>query len=249
MIRCSSICCFLVLVTFPVDAQETVPLNTLKLNVNRLKTWETKSYSYEATRPGSNEKAGEGRFVLKTVVGPDSVLLDDTMALIYRGKELSLHLTHQCRTDSYLSPIRIESTGEGDDEFGTFVATIDGKKATVRTKGRDKEIGLPQGTVSSWAFFRLVTLLPREKGNRVSFDHWLESEEFNLKKGFVVECTGRDVVQAGREGVTCTKFCLTGGGNHPAYYWVDDNGVLRQVLLDERKWIRLRDGGSGASGR
>lgn len=28
-----------------------------------------------------------------------------------------------------------------------------------------------------------------------------------------------------------------------------DNGVLRQVLLDGRKWIRLRDGGTGASGR
>ena len=43
MIRCSLIVCFLALITAPVDAQESTPLGALKLDLNRLKTWETKS--------------------------------------------------------------------------------------------------------------------------------------------------------------------------------------------------------------
>jgi len=225
----------------PAHAQDAKPLGTLDLDLNRLKTWGKRGYSFEATGPGSRAKTGEGRVVLKTEVGPDSITLDDTFALIYRGKELSLHLTHQCRKDGSLSPVRIESKGEGDDEFGTFVVTIDGEKATVRSEDREREMELPRNVVTWSAFFRLVTLLPREKSSRVSFNHWLESDELNLKKDFLVECMGRDTVQSGEEGITCTKFRLTGGGNSPAYYWVDDDDVLRQVLIDERKLIRLRD--------
>jgi hypothetical protein len=178
---------------------------------------------------------------LKTEVGPDSITLGDTFALIYRGKELSLHLTHQCRKDNFLSPKRIESKGEGDDELETFVATVDGGKATNRSGKGVREIELPEGTVTSSAFFRLVTLLPRQEGNRISYPYSLESDELNLKKDFLVECMSQDTVQSGEEEVTCTKFRLTGGGNSPACYWVDDDDVLRQVLIDERKLIRLRD--------
>jgi hypothetical protein len=75
----------------------------------------------------------------------------------------------------------------------------------------------------------------------VSFDHWLESEELNLKKSFVVECIGVEAVPWKDENVPCTKFRLTGGGNHPAYYCVGDDDVLRQVLIDDRALIRLTD--------
>ena len=75
----------------------------------------------------------------------------------------------------------------------------------------------------------------------MSYPCSLESEEFNLKKDFLVECLGQDTVQSGQEGITCTKFRLTGGGIQPADFWVSDDGVLRQVLIDEMKLIRLRD--------
>lgn len=74
--------CLLVLFAFPVNAQESSPLGALKLDLTCLKTWGTKSYTYEATRPGSSEKMGEGRFTLKTTVTSDGVTLDDTMALM-----------------------------------------------------------------------------------------------------------------------------------------------------------------------
>jgi len=249
MVRCSLICCILALTTIPVGAQEAVQLGTMKLDLNRLKTWGTRLYTYEATRPGSGEKAGEGRFLLKTTVANDGVTLDDTMTLTYRGKELSLQLVHQCRKDNYLSPTRIESRGEGDDELGTFVATVDAGKASVRSVSDVREIQLPEDTVTAWAFMRLVALLPRQNGNRVAFQNWLESEELNLKRDFVVECLGREAIPEGNDQITCTKFRLTGGGIMPAVYWVSEDDLLRQVLLDERKWIRLRDGGNADSGR
>jgi hypothetical protein len=241
MTRSALFCCVLLMTSLPVHSQEAKPLASLDLDLNRLKTWGTRTYSYEATRPGNKEKVGGGRVVLKTEVGADSIILGDTFILIYGGKELSLHLTHQCRKDSFLSPVRIESKGEGDDELKTFVATIDGGKATIRSGNGVREIELPEGTVSSWAFFRLVTLLPRQKGSRISYPYSLESEELNLKKNFLVECLGWDTVQSGQEGITCTKFQLTDGGV-PNYYWVDDDGLLRQVLIDELKLIRLQDG-------
>lgn len=241
MIRVALCCCVLLTTGLPAQSQDPKPLGSLDLDLGRLQTWGTKSYTYEATRPGSNERVRGGRLVLKTEVGPDSIILDDTFALTYRGKELSLHLKHQCRKDSFLSPVRIESKGKGDNEFKTYVATIEGGKATIRFENGVREMELPEGTVSSWAFFRLVTLLPRQEGSRVSYPYALESEEFHLKENYLVECLGRDTVPAGKERITCTKFQLGHGGIHPAYYWVDDDGVLRQVLIDERKLIRLQD--------
>ena len=98
-----------------------------------------------------------------------------------------------------------------------------------------------RNVVTFSAFSRLVTLLPRKQGSRISYPYWLESEELQLKKDFLVECLGRDTVRSGEEGITCTKFRLTGGGIRPAYYWVSGDGVLRQVLMDDRKLMRLRD--------
>lgn len=223
------------------DAQEAKPLGSLSLDLDRLKTWGTKVYTYEASRPGSSEKTIMGRVTLTTEVTGDLVVLKDRMEISFRGEKLSLDLTHRCKRDNYLSPVRIESKGEGDDEFGTFVVTVDGEKATVHSEGREREMELPNRVVTWSAFFRLVTLLPRKKGSRLSYPYSLESEELNLKKDFLVECMGRDTVQSGPERISCTKFRLTGGGNHPAFYWVGDDGVLRQVLIDERKLMRLMD--------
>jgi hypothetical protein len=239
MIRSMLLCCILLATGPSTHAQEAKPLGTLALDLGRLKDWGTKTYTYEASQPGSSEKTIMGRVVLKTEMADNAILLTDHFEIEFRAKKLTLDLAHQCKKDNFLSPVRIDSKGEGDDEFGTFVATIDEEGATIRSDGRERKMELPKNVVTWSAFFRLVTLLPRQEGSRISYPYSLESEELNLKKDFMVECLGADIVQSGKEGVTCTKFRLTGGGNNPAYYWVDDDGVLRRVLIDERKLIRL----------
>ncbi|MFW6114344.1 MAG: hypothetical protein ACOC7K_01235 [bacterium] len=245
MIRFTLVCCVLLATGLPARAEHAKPLGTLELDLGQLRDWGTRTYAYEASRPGTSEKTIKGQVVLNTEVADDAILLTDHMEIDFRGEKLTLDLTHQSKKDNFLSPVRIDSKGAGDDEFGTFVVTIEGDEATVRSDGRERKMELPKNVVTFMAFFRLVTLLPRQEGSRISFPHWLESEELNLKKDFTVECMGPETVQTGQEGVTCTKFRLTGGGNHPAFYWVDDHGVLRQVLIDERKLIRLREEAAG----
>ena len=233
--------CVVLFLSFPTHAQETKPLGSIDLDLDRLKTWGTKIYTYEASRPGSSEKTVIGRASLKTEATGDFIVLNDRMEMEVRGKKLTGDLSHRCKKDNFLSPVRIECKGEGDDEFGTFIATINGKKATISSNGQEREMELPRNVVTWLAFLRLVTLLPRQEGIRISYPYSLESGELNLKKDFLVECMGRETVQSGQERITCAKFRLTGSGIHPAFFWVNDDGVLHRVLIDGRKLMQLQN--------
>lgn len=226
-----------------LPAQDAIPksLGSMQLDLDTLRKWETRIYTYRAKSPGQNVQKHFGTFTLSTDVKSGQIVLVDQLELTYRGEKLSLNLKHECKQDSYLSPVLIESEGSGSDELGTFTLTVDGTDATVRRKGQMQVIELPKGTVTSWAFMRLVTLLPRQKGSVVVFDHWMESEELNQKRKFQVESLGVDSIHLGDVDVSCTKFRLDGGGNHPAYYWVDESDVLQQVLADGRKLIQLME--------
>lgn len=224
-----------------LPAQDAMPksLGSMQLDLDALRKWETRIYTYRAKSPGRNDEKILGTVTLKTDVNSRQIVFVDQVELTYRGEKLSLNLKHECRRDSYLSPVLIESAGSGTDEFGTYTLTVDGTDATVRRKGQMQVIELPKTTVTSWAFMRLVTLLPRQKGSVVVFDHWMESEELNQKRKYRVESLGVDSIHRGDIGVSCTKFRLDGGGSHPAYYWVDESDVLQQVLADEQKLIQL----------
>jgi len=217
------------------DGTQDFPKGDLSL----LKSWKTRSYTYNGISPGNNEVSNFGTITLKTIVKNDAILLDDQMKLTYRGKQLSLHLKHTCRRDRFLSPLRIESEGSGDDEVGTFVVTVDGTTASVKGKRKDRKFNLPRDTVTSWAFMRLVTLLPRDEGSVARFSHWMESEELHQKKDFKVESLGSDAIMRGERQIPCTKFRLTSDVTMPALYWVDDSGVLQRMLIDRRKSIDL----------
>lgn len=173
------------------DSRPTTDLGTVRLNLDTLKEWGTKKYTFRWTTPGTKEQAGAGTMVLRTEVKDDAVVLHDDTRFTHRGKNLSLSMSHHCRHDSFLSPSRIESKGEGDDELGTFVAIVEQGKAKVTSDGKERIINVPEDTVSFSAMLRIVTLLPIRKGIRISFNHWLESSELHLKKSFVVESLGQ----------------------------------------------------------
>ena len=85
MIRCTLFCCVLLTAGLRATAQDAQELGSLDLDLNRLKTWGTKVYTYEASRPGSDEKTIMGRFALKTEVADDAVLLNDRMEISFWG--------------------------------------------------------------------------------------------------------------------------------------------------------------------
>ena len=219
---------------------DEMDLGTLKLDLSPLKSWGTKKYSYTAQSPGSREQIGLGTMTYETTVKKDTVILHDSMDLTWRGQKLKLTITHTCNRNSFLSPNRIESSGEGDDELKTFVAITKNGKAAVKLGDRQTEMDLPDDTVTTAAMMRIVTLVPRKQGTQIRFKNWLESSELNLKKDFTLESLGAEAIERGDGKVSCTKFQLTGGGNHPAFYWVDSDGILQRALIDHRKVLDLQ---------
>ena len=114
-------------------------------------------------------------------------------------------------------------------------------KAVVRSADRrDKIQYLPDGTITGAALMHLVTLIPREPGRVFSFAHFLESEELNLKKEYRLTVLQTETITCGGRQLSCSKFRLTGGGINPVYYWVSGDGVLQQVMMDDRKVMKLQ---------
>jgi hypothetical protein len=221
------------------NGQDQTALGDLMLDLDRLKMQGEKRYTYQETSPGGMKEDVKGNVSFVTEVKDDVVILRDKMELTYRGKKLSFLLVHYCRKNNYLSPTKIESTGEGDDEFGTFVATVEGGKATVTIDGKERVIDLPPDTVSFSALVRLLPLLSREKGTRFSYPHWLESSELGLKKDFMIECLGEEEIARGDQKVLCTKYRLTSNQVMPMDAWIDSDDILQRILMDERKMIDL----------
>ena len=152
-----------------------------------------------------------------------------------------MDMTQTCRRDQYLFPTRIECVGKGDEEFQTFKATIKDGKATIKGE-RNKVMEIPEGTVTMFAFFRIVTLIPRQAGATYLCNSSLEASEMNLKAGYRVHVIGKETII--REGVSvkCWKISQKGGGNREQFYWVTDDGVLQRVLIDGRKQMDLQIG-------
>jgi hypothetical protein len=229
-----------------LQAQEIAPpdeeWSSLKIKLSALKTWGTKQYTYSAREPGGKVAKIIGTIALSTEVTEDAVLLRDSFQITYRGENLSLEMAHTCRKDNFLSPTRIESKGEGSDEVATFVATVTKGKATVHSQdGGNTTREIPEGTITTAAMMRLVTLVPRTPGKTYSYEHSLESEELNLKKKYRLSVLQPEAITIGDSQVECSKFKLTGGGISPAYYWVTKNGVLQRLMMDDRKVIELKD--------
>ena len=230
---------FIFLAADIANSQDQTAIGDLLLDLDRLKMQGEQRYTFHVTPPGETKEAGKGSVSYATEVKDDTVILRDKMEMTYRGKKLSLFLVHYCRKNNYLSPTKIESTGEGDDELGTFIANVEGGKATVTIDGKESVIDLPPDTVSFSALVRLLPLLPRAKETRISFQHWLESSELHLKKQFLIECLGEEEITRGDRKLLCTKYRLTSNQTMPMDAWIDSDNILQRLLIDERKVMDL----------
>jgi hypothetical protein len=205
-----------------------------------LSNWGTKRYKFtHVSSPG--QKGGTGYLTLETKLTRDGVILKDRFIFEMKGKEVTMDMTQTCRRDKYLSPTLIECKGKGDDEFQTFKATIKEGKATIKGE-RNKIMEIPEGTVTMFAFFRIVTQIPRQAGATYAYDYGLEASEMNLKANYRVQVIGKETIIADGVPVKCWKIKQTGQGIHEQFYWVTDEGVLQRVLIDGRKQMDLQIG-------
>ena len=204
--------------------------------------WGTQRYKFTLIK--NEEKTELGSVTLRNKLSGDQVLLTDEYLLSIGGKPMSLNMTQVCRKDQYLSPQKIECEGKGNDEMPTFKATIKDGQAEISGPGRGLK-KIPEGTVTSAAFMRIVTQLPRVDGATYRYAFALEASEMNLKKDYVAKVIGKETIICDGVPVKCWKISQNGGGIHEQLFWVTENGILQRILMDGRKQIDLQTGEPG----
>lgn len=221
------------------EPPEPIALGELSLDLDRLKQAKNQTFAYQTEAPGSDEVVGLGTLTLRTTVERDAILLRDTVEITYRGEKISAEISHRCRRNNFLSPVRLESQGSGSDEVGTFVVTVENELATITGDPRRKTMALPAETLSFAALQRIVTLLPRQQGTRIKVPYVLESEELLLKKDYLIESLGEEEIGRGDQRYACTRFRVTSPQISPLVLWVDSDGQLQRMLIDHRKLLDL----------
>ena len=208
--------------------------------------WGTQRYKFTLIK--NEEKTELGSVTLRNKLIGDRVILTDEFLLSIEGKPMSLNMTQVCLKDQYLSPVKIECKGKGSDEMPTFKAIIQDGEAKIERKlpfkiSNSKQI--PEGTVTSAAFMRIVTQLPRVDGATYRYAFALEASEMNLKKDYVAKVIGKETIFCDGEAVKCWKISQNGGGIREQLFWVTEDGILQRVLQDGRKQIDLQTGEPG----
>jgi hypothetical protein len=217
------------------EAKPLPDFNVEKVN------WGTQRYKFTLIK--NEEKIELGSVTLRNKLAKDRVILTDEFLLRIEGKPISLNMTQVCLKDQYLSPVKIECKGKGDEEFPTFKATIKDGQAKIEGP-RDGMMEIPKGTVTSAAFMRIVTQLPRVQGATYRYDFALEASEMNLKKEYLVKVIGKETIDSNGP-VKCWKISQNGIGIREQLFWVTEEGILQRILMDGRKQIDLQAGEPG----
>ena len=208
--------------------------------------WGTQRYNFTLIK--NEDKTELGSVTLRNKLSGDQVLLTDEYLVSIGGKPMSLIMTQVCRKDQYLSPLKIECKGKGNDKIPTFKATIQDGEAKIERKLPFKisnSMEIPAETVTSAAFMRIVTQLPRVEGATYRYAFALEASEMNLKKDYIAKVIGKETIFCDGEAVKCWKISQNGGGIREQLFWVTEDGILQRVLQDGRKQIDLQTGEPG----
>ncbi|MBT3637712.1 MAG: hypothetical protein HN531_12285 [Opitutae bacterium] len=204
--------------------------------------WGTQRYKFTLIKNGKKIELGSA--IIRNELKDDRVILTDEYLVRYKGKPMSLNMKLVCRKDQYLSPLKIECKGKGSDEMPTFKAII--KDGDAKISGEwNKTMKIPKGTVTSAAFLRIVSQLPRVQGATFRYDFALEAGEMHLKGDYIAKVIGKETIFCDGEPVKCWKISQNGGGISEQLFWVNEDGILQRVLQDGRKQIDLQKGEPG----
>ena len=218
------------------EAKPLPDFNVEKVN------WGTQRYKFTLIK--NEEKIELGSVTLRNKLAKDRVILTDEFLLRIEGKPISLNMTQVCLKDQYLSPVKIECKGKGSEEMPTFKAIIQDGEAKISGEW-NKTMKIPKGTVTSAAFMRFITQLPRVQGATYRYGFALEASEMNLKKDYIAKVIGKETIICDGVPVKCWKISQNGGGIDEQLFWVTENGILQRILMDGRKQIDLQTGEPG----
>ncbi len=216
-----------------------LPMHEQAIDLAPLAAWGTQRYVYELQdRDGTWTPLGHVTFATRH--DDNTVALDDSWQLTYRGKAMTWRGQITCRPDSVLSPRHIDSIGTGDDdEAKTFTATFaDDGTATIESADTPRRtMTLPPGTLTDAALYRVCTLLPRKAGTTWRIDDWLEVSELNHKQTYTLTCEGL-APEDTADPTPCTRYIHRQRGRAVAELLVSEAGHLERVIIDGRKRLR-----------
>ena len=175
----------------------------------------------------------------KTDQADAPILLKSEFVLKHKGKNMSLTMEQHCRADAWLTPMRIVSRGEGNDEFKTFDAKVTwqekpGESDGALHTGKFTIATLPAHTVTDFAIFEIVRSFPPAQAETLAFNS-LEASELNPKKNHRLAWKADEELTISGEKKKLRRYEQSGDGIHPISYWLDDKGELVRVLVDEEK--------------
>lgn len=164
----------------------------------------------------------------------------------WRGDTITLSMQTFCKNDPYFTPVEIISEGHGDDEFKSFIATIDPRvpygcsdgKLSTTIDGTEFEMPIPEHTVTDFVLFEIVPRLPWKEGTVFEF-HSLEASELNLKEDQTISYLGEKPVNITGRNVKLHKFEHRAQERVVARYWVNEKHELVRILIDDRKEFLL----------
>jgi hypothetical protein len=167
------------------------------------------------------------------------VLLEHQFVIKWQAKRLKLAVQTFCRDDEFLSPVKIVSKGEGDDEARSFTATIvrgaDGRgKLKADVGGREVEMDVPAKTITGFAMFEIVRKLPFDREKPFEFNV-LDETELKLIPSQKIAYVGPDEVTVDGGKQALHKFTHTDGDRTVTEFWVDDKHELIRAVMDGRK--------------
>jgi hypothetical protein len=200
--------------------------------------WGTQKYKFTLIK--DEEKVELGSAIFRTELKGDQIILTDAYIVRYEGKPMSLNMKLVCLQDQYLSPVKIECEGKGD-EMPTLKAIIKDGEAKISGEW-NKTMKIPKGTVTSAAFYRIVAQLPRVRGATYRYDFALEASEMHLKRNYIAKVIGKETIIIDGAKVECWKISQNGGAISEQLFWVSEDGILLRVLMDGRKQMDLQMG-------
>lgn len=217
-------------------AETPTPLQDENLDLDTLKRWGERKFSFNIERNGMRERLGT--VAMNTQFKDQTVTLHDVWKLKWRGNDLSLDLKMNCHANNLLRPTKIASVGKGDDEVGSFTVSVNETSGVVEAEdGRVRRIDFPPDTLTDAALFRILTLLPRDEEKTYSIGHFMEISELNLKGPATIQYKGLDEIKLHGDLMSLHKFNYERDGRVSVEVWLDDKDNLRQIRIDDRKLL------------
>ncbi len=198
---------------------------------------------------GSPVERERGTMCLSATVAEDAVSLKNvTRMYLPDGKRfIEYHTSCSCSADDTLSLRRMTIKVVRSDEVVVHESETVVEQGTITHKftadGRatTKQDRWIEGSVLDLAVFFLIPQLPRKKGRSVSIENVVSAPTNTIEKPErrVITCTGADR-DTSTDAQTLTRFVNAAKGERDGIaYWVDDNGVLRRVLLSPENRLDL----------